>query len=229
MPRRRAEGVGEALTATEGAPFRRAIDITRVLRSGMATWPGEPGPELAPLKSMAAGDPADVSRLSLGVHTGTHVDAPRHFIAGESGVEALALSALIGPATVVDIEHPGAIRISELEGRGLENKHRLLFRTRNSLEWSDEEFKEDFVYLEPDAAAWLAQYGALLVGVDYLSVEGFTAEEALTHRTLLGEGVVVLEGLDLREVPPGDYYLVALPLRLLGSDGAPARAILLTS
>ena len=202
-------------------------DITRTLRPGMATWPGEPGPELTPLKRMADGHPADVSHLALGVHTGTHVDAPGHFIPGGAGVESLSLDALIGPARVVKIEHEGAIRVDELERYGLEGVPRVLFRTRNSDEWSESAFKEDFVYLEPEAARWLADHGTRLVGVDYLSVESFAAPEPLTHRTLLSAGIVVVEGLDLSAVEPGSYVLSCLPLKIAGADGAPARAVLI--
>jgi arylformamidase len=205
----------------------RIYDITRTLVPGMATWPGEPGPELTLIKEMAAGQPADVTHLSLGVHTGTHVDAPRHFIPGGAGVEALSLTALIGPARVVSIEHDGAIQVTELERLGVDGVERVLFRTRNSDEWSDAEFKEDFVYLEPEAARWLAGHGTRLVGVDYLSVESFAAGEPLTHRTLLEAGIVIVEGLDLREIDPGDYILSCLPLKLAGADGAPARAVLM--
>jgi arylformamidase len=193
----------------------------------MATWPGEPGPELTPIKQMSAGHPADVSHLSLGVHTGTHVDAPRHFIPGGSGVEELPLPALVGRARVVSIEHPRAIQLEELERASLDGAERVLFRTRNSDEWSDWDFKRDFVYLEPDAARWLVERGTRLVGVDYLSVESFDAPEPVTHRILLSADVAVLEGLDLRNVPTGDYFLICLPLKLVGADGAPARAILI--
>jgi arylformamidase len=202
-------------------------DITRTLQPGMPTWPGEPGPELRLIKEMAAGHPADVSHLSLGVHTGTHVDAPGHFIPGGAGVETLSLDVLVGPARVVRIQHPGAIHVEELERAGLEGVERVLFRTRNSDEWSDAVFKDDFVYLDPAAARWLAGRETRLVGVDYLSVESFAAPEPLTHRTLLNAGLVIVEGLDLREIAPGDYTLCCLPLKLAGADGAPARAVLM--
>jgi arylformamidase len=195
----------------------------------MATWPGEPGPELTPIKQMSEGDAADVSRLSLGVHTGTHVDAPGHFIPGGAGVESLPLTILVGPARVVYIEDEGAIRVQALEDAALDGIGRVLFRTRNGEQWSDREFQQDFVHLDPDAALWLANHGTKLVGVDYLSVDAFTAEEPRAHLTLLGAGVVILEGLDLRAVPPGDYLLCCLPLKLAGADGAPARTVLLAA
>lgn len=202
-------------------------DVTRTLSQGMPTWPGEPGPELSRIKEMASGHPADVSYLALGVHTGTHVDAPCHFIPGGAGVESLPLTALIGPVRVVNIRHERAITVEELESAGVEGTERVLFRTRNSDDWSDSTFREGFIYLEPEAAQWLVERGTLLIGVDYLSVESFAAPEPLTHRTLLNAGVVIVEGLDLREIEDGDYVLNCLPLKLAGSDGAPARVVLI--
>ena len=205
-------------------------DVTRTLHADMATWPGEAGPTLTPIKQMSQGHAADVSHLALGVHTGTHVDAPKHFIPGGAGVESLPLGALIGQARVVAIEDGTSIGTGDLEHASLDGVQRVLFQTRNSRDSSDTtEFKEDFVHLEPEAARWLVENGTRLVGVDYLSVEAFAAEEPLTHRTLLGAGVVILEGLDLREVPAGDYLLCCLPLKLSGSDGAPARTVLISN
>jgi arylformamidase len=202
-------------------------DVTRTLEAGMPTWPGEAGPELTSIKSMAAGDAADVSHLGLGVHTGTHVDAPKHFIPGGDGVESLPLDVLIGPARVVAIRDPSQIGTQELQEARLEGVERVLFRTRNSEEWSDVQFREDFISLSPDAGKWLTDHGTKLVGVDYLSVEAFAAPEPQTHLTLLGAGVVIVEGLDLRLVPAGEYMLCCLPLKLAGADGAPARAVLI--
>jgi len=176
---------------------------------------------------MSAGDTADVSHLSLGVHTGTHVDAPRHFIPGGSGVESLSLEAMLGPARVVQVEHEATIEVSELERLGLEGVQRVRFRTRNGDAWHESEFREDFVSLAPEAASWLVAHGMTLVGVDYLSVEAFNAPAPLTHQALLNGGVVIVEGLDLRAVEPGDYFLSCLPLKLMHADGAPARVVLI--
>lgn len=204
----------------------RLYDITRTLAPGMPTWPGEPGPELTALKRMAAGDPANVSHLGLGVHTGTHVDAPVHFIEGAPAAETLPLDALCGPARVVRIADPEAVRVAELERGGLRGVSRVLFQTRNRELIGETSFRRDFVYLAPAAAEWLVAQGVRLVGIDYLSVEAFAAPRPLTHLTLLRAGVVIVEGLDLRAPPPGDYELWCLPLKLAGADGAPARAVL---
>ncbi|HTI05615.1 MAG TPA: cyclase family protein [Gemmatimonadales bacterium] len=202
------------------------IDVTLPLAPGMPVWPDEPEPVLTPLSSIANGDPANVSRLSLGTHTGTHVDAPRHFIEGAKGAESLALSALCGPARVVRIQDRRSIGITELAQLPLDGVTRLLFQTRNGSLWNEPGFQKDFVYLEPGAAEWLVSRGVRLVGIDYLSIEQFDSQNYPVHHTLLAAGVVILEGLDLRSVTPGDYDLWCLPLKLVGADGAPARVLL---
>jgi arylformamidase len=202
------------------------IDITLPLTAGMPVYPGEPGPELTPRDEIARGDPANVSDLSLGTHTGTHVDAPRHFVQGAASVEAMSLDALCGPARVVRVTDPIAIRRAELEQGGLDGVVRVLFQTRNSELWEKRGFQKDFVYLESEAADLLLERGVRLVGIDYLSIEQFHSKEYPVHHKLLGAGVVIVEGLDLRRVIPGDYDLFCLPLKLVGADGAPCRAVL---
>ena len=207
---------------------RMAIyDVTVTLRAGMPTWDDEPGPECRPIKRIGVdGEPAQVSLLSLGTHSGTHVDAPAHFVPGGAGVEALPLDALVGRCRVVEV--PAQTRLIEPahlepDARGVP---RVLLKTTSAALWDEPGFRRDFVALSPAAAAWLVAQGVLLVGIDYLSVDPYEAEPAAAHLTLLGAGVVVLEGLDLRAVPPGDYDLAALPLKLAGADGAPARVVL---
>ena len=206
----------------------RLFDVTRPLRPGMPTWPGEPGPELCAVKRIADGGPANVSRLTLGLHTGTHVDAPWHFLDDASTSESLPLSVLCGPARVVSIDDPRQIGVPELERAGLAGATRVLFRTRNGGLWNDDAFREDYVFIAPDAARWLVDRGVRLVGVDYLSVEDFHADSPRTHQVLLGAGVVIVEGLDLREPPPGEYELFCLPVKVVGGDGAPARVVLVS-
>ena len=202
------------------------IDVTLPLAPGMPVWPDEPEPVLTPLSSIANGDPANVSRLTLGTHTGTHVDAPRHFIEGGKSADALALSALCGPARVVRIQSSTSIGVAELTRLSLDGVSRVLFQTRNGALWNARGFQKDFVYLEPGAAEWLVGRGVSLVGIDYLSIEQFGSHDYPVHHTLLQAGVVIVEGLDLRSVAPGDYDLWCLPLKLVGADGAPARVLL---
>jgi arylformamidase len=191
----------------------RIIDVSVPIRPGMITYPGDPEVRLERVSSIADGDIANLSRLDLGVHSGTHVDAPLHFVDGGASVETLPLDVLVGPCVVVDGLDAAAVR------RGSE---RVLFKTPNSRLWERDEFSENFVALDGEAARALVSRGVRLVGIDYLSIGD---EEA--HRVLLGAGVVAIEGLDLREVEPGDYRLVCAPLKLEGAEGAPARVLLL--
>jgi arylformamidase len=186
----------------------------------MVVYPGDPTMSLTRVMSLAAGDIANVSQMELGVHTGTHVDAPLHFFEGAPAVEALDLDALVGPAQVVEVTGTGDIEADAVP----EGAERVLFKTRNSAAWAEEGFYEDFAAISPKAASRLVAAGVRLVGVDYLSVGGVE-----THETLLQAGIIALEGVDLRGIEPGAYTLVCLPLKLVGSDGAPARAILIDS
>jgi arylformamidase len=193
-------------------------DVSVPLRTGMVVYPGDPEFSIERVMSLAAGDVANVSRIDLGVHTGTHVDAPLHFVDGASSVEALDLDVLVGPAVVVEVPGTGDIGADAV----VDGAERILFKTRNSAAWAEDGFYEDYASISPEAATRLVEVGARLVGVDYLSFGGVE-----THRTLLRAGVIAVEGLDLRGIEPGTYSLVCLPLKLDGSDGAPARAILI--
>jgi RpiB/LacA/LacB family sugar-phosphate isomerase len=208
----------------EDGRFTSARDISVLIRPGMPVYDGNPEVHLELDSSIAEGAHANVSRLELGVHTGTHVDAPVHFIEGAAGTESLALEPLLGPATVVDATSlQGDIDAASLETLDLpEDMSRLLLKTPNSELWGRDSFTRDFIRLTGSGARFLIDRGVRLVGIDYLSIGD---EDA--HRDLLGAGVTALEGLDLRGVEPGHYELVCLPLRVEGSDGAPARAILI--
>ncbi len=209
----------------------KIYDLSLTLTPGMTTYNGEPGPTISPIADMSKGDAANVSLLSMGSHTGTHTDAPIHFIPGGTGVDSIALEVLIGPATVLDMSAvEGAITAAHLEAAELPpDAVRVLFKTSNSRYWNDLSgtFHRDFVYLAPDACRWLVDMGVRLVGIDYLSVEQFGSADHATHRTLLGAGVAIIEGLDLREPSAGHYLLVAMPLKLKDGDGAPSRVALL--
>ena len=200
-------------------------DISVPIRSDMPIYAGDPDVELERASSIAEGGHANVSKLSMGVHTGTHVDAPVHFLEGAPGMESVSLDALCGPAVVVDGTRLDGDTIgqSDLESLDLpEGAERIILKTRNSELWNQDAFTRDFLRLDGSGARYLISRGIRTIGIDYLSVGDHEA-----HRELLGAGVVPVEGLDLRKIEPGAYTLICLPLDLVGSDGAPARTILI--
>ncbi|MHB1293482.1 MAG: cyclase family protein [Anaerolineae bacterium] len=205
-------------------------DVSLPIQPGMAVWPGDPEVALAKTSDLEAGDGSTISRLVLGTHTGTHVDAPAHLLQGGAGVEALPLPALIGPAIVAACSARTAVTVADLEALHLPPTcARLLLKTRNSVEGllHGTAIPTDYCALAPEAGAWLAARDLALVGVDAPSVDAADLGAGPVHAALLRAGIVVVEGLDLQAVPPGRYTLCCLPLRLVGADGAPARAILL--
>jgi arylformamidase len=209
----------------------KAIDISVTLRDGLAQWPGENLWAFDPVARMDEGDPCNVSRIGLSLHTGTHVDAPWHFGKGTRTVESTPLDQMITPARVLDLTHVStAITRADLEGR-IDGARAVLCKTTNSGSLERQEpFDEDFVHLSEDAAQYIVERGVRTIGVDYLSVEGFeaaTSGNAVAHHALLGADVFIVEGLDLSAVDAGEYLLVVLPLKVEGGDGAPARAVLL--
>jgi len=208
-------------------------DVSLRLSSATPTYPGDPGIEIQQWRALARGDAANVSLINFGLHSGTHVDAPAHFIEGGTRVESLPLESLIGEAEVVEVGgHVRVIDENFVAANCSRGSQRILFKTRNSAFWNDNQsgFREDFTYIEPGAARRLAESGIKLVGIDYLSVEEFKSEDYGTHLALLSRGVVIVEGLDLRAVPGGFYELICLPLKIAegSGDGAPARVILRT-
>jgi arylformamidase len=211
---------------------RRIWDVSEPLRHGGLVYPGNPPISITPVQSIAAGGTANVSRIDLGSHTGTHVDAPLHFMDGGAGVDELPLDVLIGPARLIAFgDDVLVVDEAELRRHDLTGVTRLLIRTRNSawLASGSAEFHPDFTHVAPDAAEYLVSIGVRLVGVDYLSVEQFHSPHHRTHKTLLSNRVVIVEGLALSEPPPGDYELYCLPMLVAGLDGAPARAVLISS
>jgi len=203
------------------------VDLSVPLRTGMPAYPGDAPFEMKPMLRIADGKGCNLSALQMGTHTGTHVDPPWHFVEDGARVDELPLDLLIGKAYVADIRGVPAVTARLLaEASVPEDAERLLIRTDNSFgAWDQPAFQPDFVYLAPDAAEWIVQRGIRLVGIDYLSVEQFRAPQPLTHHTLLGAGVIVVEGLNLRELKPGWVRFICLPLRIEGGDGAPARAV----
>lgn len=209
----------------------KIIDISVPLSPSLPVWPGDPQIVLERYRALSRGDASNDSRFACSVHAGTHVDAPLHFIENGTTVEQLALDILMGPATVIELPEVNVITPDLLEARKLPPEaERLLFKTKNSDLWLDtgHEFNPDFVALSPESADWMVARGIKLVGIDYLSIQMFNDAEPLTHRILLEAGIIILEGLNLREVNPGVYQLICLPLKLAGSEGAPARAILVS-
>jgi arylformamidase len=198
------------------------LDVSVPVRPGMVTYPGDPAVRLERVASIAGGDVCNLSRLDLGVHTGTHVDAPLHFVEDAPGADALPLGVLVGPARVLDLTGVESPEIGADAFAGLALPERVVLKTRNSELWARDEFAENHVALGAEAARALVAAGVRLVGIDYLSI----GDEA-AHHVLLEAGVVAVEGLDLRGVEPGDYELVCAPLKLVGSDGAPARTFLI--
>jgi len=203
------------------------IDISVPLRDGMVTWPGDPVVKIDRSLMIENGDVVNQTDLAMSAHTGTHMDAPLHFLADGASLGELPIDAVVGPARVIRIEDPNAIGVDELRSHDIRPGERILFRTRNSDRcWQSGSFVEDFVYISLDAARYIAERCVQTVGIDYLSVGGFERDLEETHLALLGAGIWVIEGLDLSGVEPGDYELICLPLKLAGGDGAPARAVL---
>ncbi len=204
-------------------------DVSVLVHEGMPIWPGDPKLSMRLASSIAKGGVANVTRIEMGAHTGTHMDAPFHFHANGYTVDKLPLDVLIGPCRVFDLtDLTGHITRAALEKCDLGAVTRALFKTRNSLRWANDnhEFDKGFVAIAADAAKHLVERGVKLVGVDYLSVEAFDSKSFPVHDTLLGAGVAIIEGLNLAGVSAGDYELIALPIKLKGADGAPARVVL---
>lgn len=210
-----------------GAGSHDWIDVSVPVRSGMVHWPDDPEVEIERLADMADGSAANLSLITMGTHTGTHIDAPLHFLPKGASVDAMPLAAVIGPARVVEVGAARSIGAADLANRNIQPGERILFKTSNSDRcWRTDEFVQDFVGLSPEAARYLVDRGVRTVGIDYLSIGGYTEEGDNTHQVLLGAGVWVIEGLDLSAVTPGQYEMICLPLRLVGAEGAPARAVL---
>ncbi len=204
------------------------LDVTVPITNSMPVWPGDPQVRLSP-KSHLSRDKSHTVKLTaieMGSHTGTHVDAPYHFVEGGKRLHEIPLEQLTGKATVLEIAGVRSIGLGNLEHLKWDGIERVLFKTDNSKHWQDGKFYEEFIYLEPDGAEFLVQRGIQLVGIDYLSIDEFKSEKHPTHFALLTRDIVILEGLNLSKVPAGEYTLFALPLNLQDADGAPSRVIL---
>ncbi|MGH7893174.1 MAG: class II aldolase/adducin family protein [Candidatus Binatia bacterium] len=219
--------VAHQLALSSGIGERRVWDISVKDQPGMHIYPGDPPLEMAQVRAIAKGDAANLTQLSLGAHTGTHVDAPAHFIDGAPTLDQVALDRMVGEATVLDLRGRAAIDAAALRPHAIGRGDIVLFKTDNSTLWDRPGFQEGFTYLTRDAAEYLVEREVRTIGMDYLSIEQFGSRTFEVHKILLGRGVLIIEGLDLREISAGPYVLSCLPLNLQGVDGAPARAVLM--
>ena len=204
-------------------------DVSIPITNAIPVWPSDPPVKLTP-KSHLSRDGSHTVRLTsieMGSHTGTHIDAPWHFVEGGKRLNEIPIDQLVGAAVVVALENVRSITRAALEAVDTEGSERVLFKTENSKHWNDGKFYEDFVYLEPDAAELLVERGVRVVGIDYLSIDQFKSVRHPTHFVLLGKNVAILEGLNLSQIKPGRYHMTALPLNLQDADGAPTRVILM--
>jgi arylformamidase len=207
--------------------MKKWIDVSLPLRNGLVHWPGDPSFTMKRVRDLERGDDATVSHLDMGAHSGTHMDAPAHFIRGGASLDELPPDAVMGRGRVIEIADERAVTPAELDRHRIRGGERILFKTRNSDRcYKTDGFVKDFVYVSADAARLLASRGVRCVGIDYLSVGGFFRDGRETHETLLGAGVWIIEGLNLSGVEPGPVEMICLPLRLAGAEGAPARVLL---
>jgi len=204
----------------------KLIDVSVPLDDHLPNYPNNTPFTLEPIKRLAKGDSSNVSTLHMSAHAGTHVDAPRHFFDEGLGTDALPLEMLIGRARVIEVTTRRGIGSDDLSPIDLSEDVRVLIKTLNSRFWGSPDFHTDYVGMTESGARHLVEHGIKVVGVDYLSVEEFRKPGAPAHRLLLGAGTIVIEGLNLRDVEPGIYDMYCLPLRVVGSDGAPARVVL---
>jgi arylformamidase len=202
------------------------IDISVPLKTGMVHWPDDPEVSIKRISDVDKGDKNTLSEIHMGAHTGTHMDAPLHFVHGGKGIDLVPLDSAMGNARIIEIEDDESIKVEQLQKHDIARGERILFKTKNSSHvWQRDDFAEDFVYISTEAAKFLVERGVILIGVDYLSVGGYKSNGSEVHQALLGAGIWLIEGLDLSKVSAGEYELVCLPLKIVDGDGAPARAV----
>jgi arylformamidase len=203
-------------------------DVTLPLCEGMMVFPGDPPFTMSPAFRTTRGDDFNLSVFTMNTHTGTHIDPPAHYLDGGPTVDLISPEVLIGPGMVLDLRGKARIDRKALESFGPPDYTRVFFKTDNGPRLLEPEFYEDYVHLTEDGSAFLIDVGVRMVGIDYLSIESFDSPGAPVHRALLKAGIVVVEGLNLMDVPPGPCRIYCLPLKILGGDGAPARVIIET-
>ena len=209
--------------------YIKFYDVSVLISNDLPVWPGDPGVSVKLTSSFSKGDNVNVTHLKMGAHTGTHIDAPFHFEPDGKTIDQLSIETLIGPCRVIEmLDVKQFIGPLDLEKIQLDGVKRILFKTSNSKFWAKglKEFQKGFIHISKEGAGYLVEKGIELVGIDYLSVEGYESPDHKTHHLLLRNQVVIVEGLNLSKVNPGDYDLIALPLNVKGADGAPARVIL---
>jgi arylformamidase len=205
-------------------------DVTVPITNTMPVWPSDPPVKLTPQSHLSRdkSHTVQLTSIEMGSHTGTHIDAPWHFVQSGRRLNQIPIETLVGKATVFELPGVRSIDDEDIGRLPLSGVERVLFKTENSKHWNDGRFFEEFVYLEPKAAQVLVDHGVKLVGIDYLSIDKYKSEKHPTHFVLLERNVVILEGLNLGAVAPGEYHMVALPLNLQDADGAPTRVILVS-
>ncbi|MCX7748898.1 MAG: cyclase family protein [Clostridia bacterium] len=207
--------------------IKRILDVSRKIHPGMTVWPGDEGVEIRRLASMNNQDACNLSAIHMGAHSGTHIDAPFHFIPNGKTVESLDLSRFFGPVKVLDLTHlEGCIKEEDLRLKDISSEELLLFKTKNSFLPEEDIFYKEYVYLHESAARFLIQKSVKTVGFDYLSVDKYKGGGHPVHELLLSKEIAIIEGLLLKEIEEGTYFLSCLPLKIEGIDGCPVRAVL---
>ncbi|GAB4373391.1 MAG: cyclase family protein [Calditrichia bacterium] len=208
--------------------MKKFYDISLSLSEGIPAWPGDPSPKIIQTASLNSGDIANSSRLESSLHWGTHVDAPYHLNPEGWRIDQIPPEILLGPVQVVELPDEKQITAASLRKKSIPDTPRIIFKTRNSQYWHEKplRFHPEFTALTADAAVYLLERNIKLVGIDYLSLDLFAATDLPVHRLLYRENVIGVEGLDLQMVSEGEYYLICLPLKVAGGDGAPARVLL---
>jgi arylformamidase len=203
------------------------IDISVLLQNGMACWSGDPELEITKIHDMKSGDGDSLTHISMCAHTGTHMDAPVHFIKSGKSIDKMPLAAAIGKARVIEISDKECITVEEIRSQRILKGDRILFKTNNSRKkWNKKPFMKKFVHLSTGAAQFLAERKVQTIGIDYLSIGGYEGNVTDVHNIILKAGIWVIEGLNLSNIKPGDYKLICLPIKIAGADGAPCRALI---
>ena len=206
----------------------RLYDISLPISKDLPVWPGDPAVSLVMTGSILNGDKCNITQLQMGTHAGTHIDAPYHFFKDGATVDAIPIETLVGPCLVVELDSDTLIEKKDFLKCNLNGHSRILFKTKNSEQWAKNitSFNTDYVALGIEAAQYLVEINTLLIGIDYLSIESFHSDDNPVHKLLLKNNITILEGLNLSKVEAGVYELICMPLKLQGSEGAPARVLL---